>query len=599
MSSTISGLGSGLDISSWISQLVAAKQSSTITPLETKLNTLETQNKAVSSLKSKYSTLQSSLQTFTKSLYNSSSDMWNKSTISSSNEAFATATASGTVSASQVELKIEQIATATTASSANSLGTISKENIQNTKFVNLANSQAKAGTFTMFLDGKEYGIEIKEDDTVQKVIDNISEKTEGKIKANVDDDGNFSIVAVDENSTLSLGASGDTSNIVSALKLHNKIGEYGYSSTYNVSTVNTSVAISNAQSGLSGLKFYDENGQEATSGKVIINGVEIEVDEKTSINDLISKINNESDTKVKASYDALNNKITLTSTTTGQNNISLKSDGTNMLNVLGFTQGEGENEVLAKDTQTLGQNAIVYVNGNKVISNSNTITGESSGIANLSINIKKETSDYSLNPDDDKTITLDIKPDYSQVKKSLEGFVSAYNDAVKTTKNLTKSDGTIGSDSALNSILNRIRNKLIQPSDNEGAFSLLSQIGITSSYDDPTQLEIDDEKLNEALSKNLESVKLLISDGQKETNDTGVFDSVLKEVSAMLNVENGYFSTKTDSLDMQIKTMNSRIERANTRLTKYEEQITKQFNKMDELISTLNSQFSTFSSYFG
>ena len=108
-----------------------------------------------------------------------------------------------------------------------------------------------------------------------------------------------------------------------------------------------------------------------------------------------------------------------------------------------------------------------------------------------------------------------------------------------------------------------------------------------------------DEKLNEALSKNLESVKLLISDGQKETNDTGVFDSVLKEVSAMLNVENGYFSTKTDSLDMQIKTMNSRIERANTRLTKYEEQITKQFNKMDELISTLNSQFSTFSSYFG
>ena len=72
MSLSITGLGSGIDVNSLVSQLVAVKQSSMITPLEEKLNVLETKNTALTSLKSKFSTLQSALQTFTKTVYNSS-----------------------------------------------------------------------------------------------------------------------------------------------------------------------------------------------------------------------------------------------------------------------------------------------------------------------------------------------------------------------------------------------------------------------------------------------------------------------------------------------------------------------------------------------
>ena len=39
MSATITGVGSGFDIDSWVSQLVSAKESSLLTPLETKLST--------------------------------------------------------------------------------------------------------------------------------------------------------------------------------------------------------------------------------------------------------------------------------------------------------------------------------------------------------------------------------------------------------------------------------------------------------------------------------------------------------------------------------------------------------------------------------
>lgn len=610
MSSTITGLGSGFDINSWVSQLVAAKESTLVTPLQEKLTALETKSTALTSLKSKFSTLQSSLQTFTKTIYNSSSDMWTNTSIESSNSAYVTATSAGIVSAAKVDLNIEQIATSTVAKSAKSLGAISKDTIENAKFNKLANGQAKEGNFSMFLDGKEYKITIGSDDTLKDVIDKINSSTDGKIKAEVDDNGNFSIKAytkntledgsevevADENANLVLGSSGDTSNLASALKLYQKV-DGGYESAYAVSTVNTAEAMASEGSGLSGLKFYNEDGTPASSGKIFINGAEIEVDETTTLNSLISKINGNSETNVKASYDSLTNKLILSSTQTGESNISLSSEGTNLLNVLGLTEGEGENEVLAQNSQTLGQNAIVYINGNKVVSNSNTITGESSGIANLSITVKKPTSDYSGNKDDEKTVSLDISPDYTKVKEALNNFVSAYNDVVDTTKTMTETDGKIGRDSSLNSVLSRLRSVTLNTNENDGIYSMLSQIGISSDKDEVNHLKIDSEKLDEALEKNFESVKALLSDGYTSKDDTGLFDELLSEVSSVLDIDKGYFATKSESVQSQIKNMNTRIERANNRLSSYEIRITNQFNKMDETIASLNSQLSTFSSY--
>ena len=613
MTTTITGVGSGFDINSWVSQLVSAKETSLLTPLQNKLTTLQNKSTALDELKGKYSTLQSALQTFTKTIYDSTSDMWCNTTINSSNSAYATATSSGNVASANIELQIEQIATATSAKSIHSLGAISKTNIENAKFTNLANGQATAGNFTMFLNGKEYEIDIDSKDTVKNVMDKIYDATGGKVQASVDDNGNFSIKAykeeigpdgqksftVDESAVLSLGSSSDESNLASALKLHDKEGNYSYTSSYPVSTVNTKAAMASADSGLGEIKFFDENGNPAKSGTITINGVDFEIDETTSLNTLISRINGNSEANVKASYDSLTNKLILTSTETGQNNISLTEKGTNLLNVLGLTTGEGEDEVLAEGSQTLGQNAIVYINGNKVISTSNTITGESSGIANLSITVKKPTSDYSNNKDDEKNITLDIQPDYTKVKEALTKFVDAYNDVVTTTKSMASSSGAIGHDSTLNSILSSMRSLTSDVSDNDGMYTMLAQIGISASSADTTKLTIDEKKLDEALTKNFDSVKLLLSDGYTSKEDNGLFDKLLKDVSSVLDVENGYFSQKSSSLESQINSMNDRIERANTKIANYEARITKQFNAMDSTISALNSQLSSFMSYFG
>ena len=600
MSATITGVGSGFDINGWVSQLVSAKQASTLAPLQSKLKVLETKNSGLSSLKSKYSTLQSSLQAFTKIMYNSSSDMWANTSITSSNDAYATAKSSGVVSAAKVDLKIEQIATATTAKSVNSLGTSSVTDIENVLFTNLANGQAKEGSFSLFLDGKEYSVEIEETDTLRNVMDKIYTNTDGKVEASLTD-GVFSINAGNpqENTELLIGSSADESNFVSALKLFERVGTTGYQSPYVLSAVHTDKAMASSEAGLGGINFFDEEGNEAESGKIYINGVEIEINKNTSLNDLISKINGNADTNVKATYDSLTNKFILTSTETGQNNISLSSEGTDLLNVLGLTTGRGEEETIAKDSQTLGQNAIAYINGNRVVSTSNTITGETSGVTNLSITIKKPTSEYSADEKDPLDVSLDIEPDYTDVKAALKKFVDAYNDVINSTKTMTSSTGQIGRDSSLNSLITQIKGLTSKVSENDGVFSMLADIGISASQTNPTNLSIDDSKLEKALRENFNSVKSLISDGYEAKEDNGLFDQLLSTVNGALNVENGYFKNALESVETSISGMNSRIERANERISKYEIRMTNQFNKMDSVIASLNAQLSTFQSYLG
>ena len=601
MSMSISGIGSGFDISSWVSSLVSVKKSSLVTPLQSKLSTLESTNSSLSGLKTKYSTLQSSLKAFTDITYNSSSDMWTNTTISSSNSDYVTATSSGLVSAANVDVRVERVATSTVASSYQSLGT--DTGVENAQFITLANNQAKAGTFSLFLDNKKYEIEIKDTDKLSDVITkinnlgkstdeegNIIEESEGVFDASINN-GILSIKPKDENAKLVLGSSGDTSNIVSALKLY-KEDENGFQSAYAISKINTNVEMASEKSGLGEITF---SGPDNT-GIIKINGVEFEVNENTSLSGLISKINGNSDAHVKASYDSLTNKFILTATETGASNISLEEENTNLLNVLGLTTGSGDEEKLQDGSQVLGENAVVYIGDNRIVSNSNTITGESSGISNLSITIKKPTTGVDDAP---SSVQLGVEPDYSKVKEALKTFVNAYNDVEKKKKNAVSSNGSMAHDSSLNSILSTIKSITTSTSENAGKYSVLSQIGITTSSTDPTKLAIDDAKLDEALKGDFESVKLLLSDGYMSDENNGLFDKLVKNVNGILDYEKGYFSTKTESIDSQIKLVNSRIERANTQLTKYETRITEQFNRMDSLMSQLSTQLSTFQAYIG
>ena len=580
MSIQFSGLGSGLDFNSWIEQLVEAKKLSTITPLETKKTDLENQSSALSTIKTSFTALQSALKNFTSVISGTSNDIWGKTNVTSSNDAYVSATSSSGLATGNIKISVEQLATSTVAQGTTVPGKLINED---TKYSEVGNNQAKGGTFSFYVDNKKYEIEIdKDNDTLGDIANKINDVSGGKVNAKINDDGTFEIAATN-GEKISLGGFSDTSNFASIMKL-TEATDTGYKSAYTLTSFLTNKPLTSEQSGLS---------QPVSEGTIKINGVEFEITESTALQDLINKINSTEEAKVSAKYDTLTNKLIFTSKETGEFNISLEAEGTNFFDVFGLTK----DGALAEGSQTLGQNAIVTVDGNKIVSSSNTITSESSGISGLTITAKKVTD----GSDDNKTteVNLNVESDLTDVKNAIKEFVDAYNKVTEQIKEATAQDGYLEMDINLRGLQNELRNMLSSFVSDNGTFGMLSQIGISTgeaglSVDDSaTTLKFDEKAFDEAWAKDSTSVRNLISGGTTG-NKNGIFDKMVEKVNNTLDVTTGMFTVKSDSISRLLSAQEDRITRAYESLDAYETQLTRQFQYMDEMIAKMQQQYSAF-----
>ncbi len=580
MSIQFSGLGSGLDFNSWIEQLVEAKKLSTITPLETKKTDLENQSSALSTIKTSFTALQSALKNFTSVISGTSNDIWGKTNVTSSNDAYVSATSSSGLATGNIKISVEQLATSTVAQGTTVPGKLINED---TKYSEVGNNQAKGGTFSFYVDNKKYEIEIdKDNDTLGDIANKINDVSGGKVNAKINDDGTFEIAATN-GEKISLGGFPDTSNFASIMKL-TEATDTGYKSAYTLTSFLTNKPLTSEQSGLS---------QPVSEGTIKINGVEFEITESTALQDLINKINSTEEAKVSAKYDTLTNKLIFTSKETGEFNISLEAEGTNFFDVFGLTK----DGALAEGSQTLGQNAIVTVDGNKIVSSSNTITSESSGISGLTITAKKVTD----GSDDNKTteVNLNVESDLTDVKNAIKEFVDAYNKVTEQIKEATAQDGYLEMDINLRGLQNELRNMLSSFVSDNGSFGMLSQIGISTgeaglSVDDSaTTLKFDEKAFDEAWAKDSTSVRNLISGGTTG-NKNGIFDKMVEKVNNTLDVTTGMFTVKSDSISRLLSAQEDRITRAYESLDAYETQLTRQFQYMDEMIAKMQQQYSAF-----
>lgn len=580
MSIQFSGLGSGLDFNSWIEQLVEAKKLSTITPLETKKTDLENQSSALSTIKTSFTALQSALKNFTSVISGTSNDIWGKTNVTSSNDAYVSATSSSGLATGNIKISVEQLATSTVAQGTTVPGKLINED---TKYSEVGNNQAKGGTFSFYVDNKKYEIEIdKDNDTLGDIANKINDVSGGKVNTKINDDGTFEIAATN-GEKISLGGFSDTSNFASIMKL-TEATDTGYKSAYTLTSFLTNKPLTSEQSGLS---------QPVSEGTIKINGVEFEITESTALQDLINKINSTEEAKVSAKYDTLTNKLIFTSKETGEFNISLEAEGTNFFDVFGLTK----DGALAEGSQTLGQNAIVTVDGNKIVSSSNTITSESSGISGLTITAKKVTD----GSDDNKTteVNLNVESDLTDVKNAIKEFVDAYNKVTEQIKEATAQDGYLEMDINLRGLQNELRNMLSSFVSDNGSFGMLSQIGISTgeaglSVDDSaTTLKFDEKAFDEAWAKDSTSVRNLISGGTTG-NKNGIFDKMVEKVNNTLDVTTGMFTVKSDSISRLLSAQEDRITRAYESLDAYETQLTRQFQYMDEMIAKMQQQYSAF-----
>lgn len=578
MTISFSGLGSGLDTSSWIEALVSIRQQS-VTSVENKISSLNTTNKNLTNLKSTYSSFLTAINKLTDSNNSSVANVFAQAkATSSNNDILGITTSSGAVQQT-LDVVIKQLATNTTAVGNNFLG---KEISEDTLFSSLASGNAKTGSFSFFVDNQKYSIDIDKEDT----LGNIKEKMINATKSDENPDGlltidiNNGIFSIDAGSkSLTMGSAQDKSSFLSSLALKKDDASNSYTSTDKVIDLNMNAKLLGDDSPISGLTAGDFTVGEAT----------FKINENTTLNGLINAINSNSTAGVTASVNSVTGKLEFTSKSTGEFNISFEQGTSNFLEVAGIMNGSK----LADGTQTLGKNAILTINGKQYESFSNTVSSETTGLNGLVFNLNDVT-------EDGKSVKVKVEQDNNTTLDAVKGFIEAFNKTMSETDSLMSSDSSLKYEISLSSMKSNLRTSASYYQGDTGtSYRTLADIGITtgkvgtSVESNTNQLVLDEKRFLEALEKDPSAVKELLV-GNPENGTKGAVGNMKTIVENSMHATTGYFTTKNESLTKQISNLNTTLTRKQEQLEAYKEMLTKKFNAMDQAISKLQNQYSNF-----
>lgn len=232
----------------------------------------------------------------------------------------------------------------------------------------------------------------------------------------------------------------------------------------------------------------------------------------------------------------------------------------------------------------------------------------------------------------EKPANIKIEPDTESAKDAIITFVGKYNQAVAEMNILSINKPEIVSeldylssdeqDKAYErlgmfqgeftltngkSSLQQIVSSNYRFSD-DASVTMLSQIGVSTNASggargySPSQmrgyLEVDEKKLDESLKSNLNQIKNLFgydSDGDLVIDD-GIGYKIDRQLTSWVQ-SGGIISSKTNSLETQIKNSNSKITRLQTQLDRKEAELKRKYANMEGTLNSLESQQSTMQNF--
>lgn len=218
------------------------------------------------------------------------------------------------------------------------------------------------------------------------------------------------------------------------------------------------------------------------------------------------------------------------------------------------------------------RNAAFTIDGVAVSSGSNKIT---SAIDGITLNLTGEGQS-----------TLSIKQDNTtNLKKTLEDFVAAYNDAVSTMSSMGSynSDTKVAGELQGNDILRNAQQTLSRlvfgtSATTDGNSQRLSDIGI-SFKGSGGRLNLDTDKLAASIDKNPEAVANLAA------AVGSAFNTSIDRIVGL----GGQIQNSTNSLRLNVKSLESRQEALTMRLETVEKRYRTQFSALDTLMNNMNS----------
>jgi flagellar hook-associated protein 2 len=494
-----SGLGSGIDINSIITQMMSIAQQ----PLNTlKQQQTDIQNKqvAVNQVSASLTAFQSAAQTL---------DNLNSFSIvnaTSSNTSAASVTADNTAQPGNHNIQVLQLA--------------QSERVGSTALSSQTNPLNVSGQIV--INGK--AINVGSSDSLQTLVSNINSAQAGV---------NASIIATSSNSyTMVLtSANSGTANTISLSDanggtiLQNTLGMINGATTVNtqnnavVSNVYTDAATSIGT--LMGLTA-------PPAGTVTINGTGISLDLSTdSLSTIAQKINAANITGVSA------NLVSVQNPSNGATNQQLQLTGvTSMTDSNNILTGMGLLQSTPTTTLQTAKNANFTIDGLSVTRSSNTVTDVLSGVT---LNLLQDSGQPTTN--------VIISPDINTISTNISNFVSQYNQLASTIANVDSYDpqtqvtGPLFGDANIQNVMDTVTSIITGPvAGVSGAYSMLSQIGIT--LDQTGNLNINQAQLTQALQSNLPAVAKIFQSIGTSTDSSVAYVSATSKT--MPSGSNGY-----------------------------------------------------------
>lgn len=593
---SLGGLASGLDTKALIEQLMAIEQQP-LKLLQQKKQALFTKNSAFQAINTRLSALQSAASDLTLDL-----NLRAKSA-TPSNTSILTASAGPSAAAGTYQIRVDRLATASSVSTTGAIGQAVTSTATALSSLNLS-SAATAGTFTLqYTSGgavTNAQVTLSTSDTLSTVFSNISTATGGKVTASLS--GNKITLTGDGTTTnVVAGASTDTSNFLSVMNLKGATYSGGAGGTvtsmYGIGIAQAGVGIDTTTPGPS---LTGAGITSTTTGKFKVNGVEITYNTTTdSINNVLTKINN-STAGVSAIYNTVDDKITLTSRTTGSGAISLEDVTGNFLNAVGLIDP-------ARQQITNGQNALVGIVG---------INGftTSTGAADFSKDVSSATNTFTNTipgltltavKTDSGLQTVTVAPDNTAITAKAKAFVDQYNQSIDAINSATAK----GQPNAFNSDLRQIKDRLRSIVGNtvstlSGPPKSLMDIGISTTKADRIHLSLDEAKFKAALEANPDRVAQIFQLTQPDpadptkTQNLGVAAQT-KDYLFKAGSSTGVFKTRDKATQTQQRVYDQQIQSVNKRLDKTRLSMVNQFTAMEKAVSKLKSQQSAFLSQLG
>ena len=279
----------------------------------------------------------------------------------------------------------------------------------------------------------------------------------------------------------------------------------------------------------------------------------------------------------------------ITSASLGASYVNIQGGTSNFTEILGLTIDApgGGGERLTTYNQELGDNAILTINGTRIVSTSNTITSDISRIEGLTVNIKGITEgDY---------VTITVERDTQSIVDAVQETLDAYNTLVAELNTVLAIGGDLHNDIALKGLKNQITSMFTSRGTNGVTlFRNLAAIGISTEGassampSDIYSLYLDADKFENALNTSEDEVKLLLVGTE---DNPGILTRVENIVENML-ATTGYFSTKTKSLDREIDKYDTKIEKAQAQADSYKAMLESKFQNMELLYSQMQTSYS-------